>query len=116
MKRIVFLAALTGLTGCQTAPSSPMEQALNRAAGSDVIKQNCRVDYQTAQKLKEDKDQNLLAAKEMGATKSDYEAAYNRVNGRAVTGIVLAGSYATCNSLISNLAWGNSDTSVELPD
>jgi len=116
MKLIVFTASLLGLVGCQTTSYTPMELALNKAAGSDVIKQNCHVSYQTAEKLKSDKDRNLLTAKEMGATKSDYKAAYDRVNTVAVRSIIFVGETETCKSLISELAWENSESAVELPD
>ncbi|WP_144409431.1 hypothetical protein [Martelella endophytica] len=115
---VAIILSTVALAGCQTVETyTPMEVALNKAAGADVLAQKCGyLDYRAVQQVYSDKNKNMSEAKSLGATKSDYSAAYDRVNGRVTTAMIFAGTNAACNELLTQLAKSNSEANIDLPD
>ncbi|MDX5592598.1 hypothetical protein [Pseudovibrio sp. SPO723] len=107
--RAIAVALLLGLAGCQTAqmPQSEMEVYANRAAGAEIAAASCPNvgGYEQIQRLKKDGDENRKKAKALGATRADFQAAYNRVQQQARSVAIWNSPAAACQQLVAGVAW-----------
>lgn len=105
-----FLATVVigiGLTGCAMTPLTPMQQHLNRYAGTQLVANHCGRQaggYRDVKQLQQDGIEELEKARALGATEKDLGEAEMRVGTVFVTGSALIGEHQTCSALLSKLA------------
>lgn len=106
-----FLIPVLLLSACAPQPpSSPMEQKARLAAAADFAAQNCAGyagGYTGAQQMKRDANENLVAARQLGATDEVIKKAKTDVQTVFNTTVAFSNKQEACNQLISRVAWAN---------
>lgn len=107
--RLLLLLPLAFVAACGVSPpKSPMEQRARLAAAAELAAQQCAGyagGYSGAQRMKQDANENITAAREMGADDAVLAKARSDVKSTFDTASVFSSKQEACNQLVSQVAW-----------
>ena len=107
LRSIIVLTAGLSLTACVSSPPlSPMQIAANQWAGAQVAVEQCAPwigGFGDARELREEANEDLRRARQLGATDAVLNAARQDVNGKVMGAAFMVGAPQACSSLVASL-------------
>lgn len=110
-KKLACIGLVISVGACVAPPASPMEKHARLASAAQLAGTSCAGyagGYAGAKQLKQDANQNLATARNLGATDAVLIKAKTDVQNTFNTAAAFTSHQEACNQLIGSIAWSSS--------